>query len=77
MLSFLFFEVKTQQYFVSLSYRFLDRKTLLKIWHNSGLNLTIFRIRGTRGPFLESPCNFSGPLQWGVTQKIVVANRAV
>ena len=60
-LSFLFFEVKTQQYFVSSSYRFLDRKTLLKIWLNSGLNLTIFRIRGTRGPFLERPGNFSGP----------------
>ena len=77
MLSFLFFEVKTQQYFVSSSYMFLDRKTLLKIWLNSGLNLTIFRSRGTRGPFLERPGNFSGPLQWGVTQKIVVANRAV
>ena len=41
---------------------FLDKKTLLKIWLNPGLNLTIFR--GTEpssfrawGPFLESPDN--------------------
>ena len=33
-------------YFVSSSCMFLDEKTLLKIWPNSGLNLTIFR--GTR-----------------------------
>ena len=43
MLSFLFFEVKAQQYFVRSSYTFLYKKTLLKIWLNSGLNLTIFR----------------------------------
>ena len=43
MLSFLFFEVKAQQHFVSLSNMFLDKKTLLKIWLNPGLNLTIFR----------------------------------
>ena len=46
MLSFLFFESKAQQYFVSSSYTFLNKKTLLKIWLNPGLNLTIFR--GTR-----------------------------
>ena len=46
MLSFLFFEVKAQQYFVSSSYIFLDKKTLLKIWLNPGLNLTIFRGTG-------------------------------
>ena len=45
-LSFLFFKVKVQLYFVSSSYMFLDKKTLLKIWLNPGLNLTIFR--GTR-----------------------------
>ena len=42
MLSLLFFEVKAQQYFVSSSYMFLDKKTLLKIWLNPGFNLTIF-----------------------------------
>ena len=45
-LSFLFFKVKAQQYFVRSSYTFLYKKTLLKIWLNPGLNLTIFR--GTR-----------------------------
>ena len=39
MLSFLFCEVKAQQYFVSSSHMFLDKKTLLKIWLNPGLNL--------------------------------------
>ena len=34
MLSFLFFESKAQQYFVSSSYTFLYKKTLLKIWLN-------------------------------------------
>ena len=42
-LSFLFFGVKAQQYFVSSSYMFGDRKTLLKLRLNPGLNLTIFR----------------------------------
>ena len=48
MLSFLlfFFEVKAQEYFVSLSYMFLDKKTLLKIWLYPALNLTIFRGTG-------------------------------
>ena len=47
-LSFLFFfEVKEQEYFVSLSYMFLDKKPLLKIWLYPALNLTI--VRGT-GP---------------------------
>ena len=50
MLSFLFFEVKAQQYFVSSSCMFLDKKTLLKTWLNPGLNLTIFR--GT-GPWIH------------------------
>ena len=40
---FFFSEVKAQQYFVSSSYMFLDKKTLLKMWLNPGLNLTIFR----------------------------------
>ena len=46
MSSFLFVEVKRQQYFVSSSYMFLDKKTLLKTWFNPGLNLTIFRGTG-------------------------------
>ena len=50
MLSFLIFEAKTQQYFVSSSCIFLDKKNLLKIWLNPGLNLTIFR--GT-GPWIH------------------------
>ena len=42
MLSLLYLEVKAQQYFVASSYMFLDEKTLLEIWLNPGLNLTIF-----------------------------------
>ena len=41
-----FFEVKAQEYFVSLSYMFLDKKPLLKIWLYPALNLTIFRGTG-------------------------------
>ena len=43
---FFFFQVKAQQCFVSSSYMFLDKKTLLKIWLNPELNLTIFRETG-------------------------------
>ena len=39
---------KTQQYFVTSSDMFLDEKTLLKIWLNPLLNLTIFRGTGPR-----------------------------
>ena len=46
MLSSLNLGVKTQKYFVRSSNMFLDKKTVLKIWLNPGLNLTIFR--GTR-----------------------------
>ena len=38
MLSLLYLRAKAQVYFVSLSYMFLDKKTLLKIWLNPGLN---------------------------------------
>ena len=38
MLSSLNLGVKTQKYFVSSSNMFLDKKTLLKIWLNPGLN---------------------------------------
>ena len=47
-LSFLLSEVKAQQYFVSSRYMFLDKNTLLKIWLNPGLNLTMFRGMGPR-----------------------------
>ena len=47
MLSILFFEVKAQQYFVSFSYMFLYKRTLLKIWLNPGLNLTSFEEPGS------------------------------
>ena len=40
--------VKAQQHFISLSCMFLGKKTLLKIWLNPGLNLTIFRGTGLR-----------------------------
>ena len=46
MLSLLFLRVKAQRYFVTSSCLFLDEKTVLEIWLNPGLNLTIFR--GTR-----------------------------
>ena len=46
--SFLFCEVKAQQ----LSYMFLDKNTLLKIWLNPGLNLTMFR--GTEPRWLKN-----------------------
>ena len=48
MLSSLNLRVKTQKYFVSWSNMFLDKKTLLKIWLNPGLNLTIFGGTGPR-----------------------------
>ena len=41
--------VKARQSFVSSSCLFLDKKTLLQIWFNSGLNVTNFR--GTRSHF--------------------------
>ena len=55
-LSSLNLEVKTPQYFVSSSDLFLDKKTLLKIRVNPGLNLTIFR--GT-GPRVTMPSELS------------------
>ena len=40
-------EVKAQQSFVSSSYMFLDKKTVLKVvWLNPGLNLTSFKEPG-------------------------------
>ena len=50
MLSLLYLVVKAQRYFVTSSYMFLDEKTVLEIWLNPGLNLTIFRGTGPRTP---------------------------
>ena len=47
--SLLYPRVKAQQYFVSLSYMFVDREAVLKMQLNLELSLTIFR--GT-GPWL-------------------------
>ena len=55
-LSLPYLGVKAQQFFLSLSFIFLDKKTLIKILLNPGLNLTIFQ--GTRSwpykPFVHS-----------------------
>ena len=50
MLSPLSLGVKTKQYFVCSSNVFLDKKTVLKIWINPGLNVTIFRGTGRWTP---------------------------
>ena len=50
MLSSLSLGVKTKQYFVCSSNVFLDKKTVLKIWINPGLNVTIFRGTGRWTP---------------------------
>ena len=49
MLSSLNLGVKTQQHFVSCSDVFLGKKTLLEIWLNPGLKLTIFQGTGPWG----------------------------
>ena len=48
MLVLLYLVVKAQQYIVTLSCMFSDEKTMLEIWLNPGLNLTIFRGTGPR-----------------------------
>ena len=50
MLSLLYLGVKARQYFVRSSCLFLGKKTLLKIWFNSGLNVTNFRGTGSYFP---------------------------
>ena len=50
MLSLLYLGVKDRQYFVRSSCLFLGKKTLLKIWLNSGLNVTNFRGTGSHFP---------------------------
>ena len=49
MLSLLYLLVKAQQYFVTPSCLFLDEKTLVEVWVNPELNLTIFPGTGPRG----------------------------
>ena len=46
MLSLWYLLVKAQQHFVTSSCMFLDEKTVLEIWLDLGLNLTIFRGTG-------------------------------
>ena len=51
--------MKAKQYFVSLSYMVEDKKTVIKIWLNLGLNLTFFRAIGLYTKFnfsVASPC---------------------
>ena len=50
MLSLLYLGVKARQYFVRSSCLFLGKKTLLKIWFNSRLNVTNFRGTGSHFP---------------------------
>ena len=42
MISLLYLVGKAEQYFVTLSSMFLDEKTVLEVWLNPRLNLTIF-----------------------------------
>ena len=46
MLSLLYLRIKAQQYFVNLSYMFLDEERVLKTRLYLALNLTIFRGTG-------------------------------
>ena len=69
MLSSLNLGLKTQQYFVSSSDTFLDKKTLLEIWLNPGLNLTTFWETGPR--------SLGIPELTGRTLKIVMSDRNV
>ena len=61
MLLLLYLVVKTEQYIVTSSCRFLDEKTMLEIWLNPGLNLTIFRGTGPRALDLRDLFLYSGP----------------
>ena len=58
MLLLLYLVVKTEQYIVTSSCRFLDEKTMLEIWLNPGLNLTIFRGTGPGARFSKVPVTF-------------------
>ena len=69
MLSSLNLGLKTQQYFVCLSDMFLDKKTVLEIWLNRGLNLTTFWGTGPR--------SLGIPELTGRTLQIVMSDRNV
>ena len=56
-LSLLYLGVKAQQYFVSLSYMLLDKKTVLKIWPKSWVKLEEL------GPYKEDPKKSGGSTQ--------------
>ena len=58
MLLLLYLVVKIEEYIVTSSCRFLDEKTMLEIWLNPGLNLTIFRGTGPRA-YESFPNTFS------------------
>ena len=49
MLSLLYLLVKAQWCFVTSSCLFLDEKTVIEVWFNPGLNLTIFPGTGPKG----------------------------
>ena len=49
MLSSLYLLVKAQWCFVTSSCLFLDEKTVIEVWFNPGLNLTIFPGTGPKG----------------------------
>ena len=68
MLSLLYLGVKAGQYFVSSSRMFLDKKTLLQIWLNPGLNLTIFRGTGSRTALFSCWPRMQTPQTNGLTQ---------
>ena len=57
----LYLVIKTKQYIVTSSCMFLDEKTMLEIWLNPGLNLTIFRGTGPRALDLRDLFLYSGP----------------
>ena len=59
MLLLLYLAVKAQLYFVHSSYTFVDKKTVLNIWLNPGLNLTIFRGTGPWHLFIHLNAFFS------------------
>lgn len=54
--------VKARQSFVSSSCLFLDKKTLLQIWFNSGLDVTNFRGTGPYFPPIWPHANTQRPL---------------
>ena len=73
MLSLLFLRVKAQQYF-SLSCMSSDKKTLLKIWLNHGLKLTIFKGTGPRRNKKERLCKIRRAKKRCIIEDVQIAN---